>query len=51
MEDIRWEKSEGNNYVRKFTVVGTKELKALNEPTGKTRQKSVLTQEIHLVKG
>jgi hypothetical protein len=51
LEEVRWEKSEGNNYVRKFTAVGTKELTALNVPTGKTRQKSVLTQEIHLVKG
>ena len=51
LEEVRWEKSEGNNYVRKFTAVGTKELKALNVPTGKTRQKSVLTQEIHLLKG
>jgi hypothetical protein len=37
MEELRWEKSEGNDYVRKFTVVGTKELKAFNVPTGKTQ--------------
>jgi len=45
LEEVRWEKSEDNNYVRVLTVVGTKELRALNLLTGKTRPKSVLTQE------
>jgi hypothetical protein len=37
LEDVRWEKYEGNNYVRKFTAAGTNKLRALNLPTEKTR--------------